>query len=163
MKSIRIAISIALLSGWAFSALAAQPGYLKLQTVGFQEKVTVDKDGTKHTDIVPADHVLPGTEVIWKINYEIIGNQPVTDAVITDPIPQHMQYVAGSAAGDRADITFSVDGGNTFATPDKLQVKNPDGSVRTALPKDYTTVRWVLKGTLSPGAKGTVTFHAILQ
>src|ERR1700722_2894941 len=100
MKSIRMAISIALLSGWALSALADQPGHIKLQTVGFQEKVTVDKDGTKHTDVVPVGRVLPGTEVIWNVNYEIIGNQPVTDAVITDPIPQHMDYVAGSAAGD---------------------------------------------------------------
>lgn len=163
MKSIRIAISIALLSGWALSALADQPGHIKLQTQGFQQKVTVAKDGTKHTDVVPADHVLPGTEVIWNVNYEIVGNQPVTDAVITDPVPQNMEYVAGSAAGEKAEITFSVDGGKTFNTPDQLQVKNPDGSLRTALPKDYTTVRWVLKGTLASGAKGTVTFHAILQ
>ena len=163
MKSIRIAISIALLSGWALSALADQPGQIKLQTQGFQEKVTVAKDGTKHTDIVPADHVLPGTEVIWNINYQIIGNQPVTDEVITDPVPQHMEYVAGSATGEKAEITFSVDGGQSFNTPDKLQVKNPDGSTRTALPKEYNVVRWVLKGTLQPGAKGTVTFHAILQ
>jgi len=163
MKSIRIAISIALLSGWALTALADQPGHIKLQTLGFQEKVTVAKDGTKHTDIVPADHVLPGTEVIWNINYEIIGNQPVTDAVITDPVPQNMEYVAGSAVGEKAEITYSVDGGKTFNTPDQLQVRNPDGSMRTALPKEYTTVRWVLKGTLPSGAKGTVTFHAILQ
>lgn len=163
MKSIRIAISIALLSGWALTALADQPGHIKLQTLGFQEKVTVAKDGTKHTDIVPADHVLPGTEVIWNINYEIIGNQPVTDAVITDPVPQNMEYVVGSAVGEKAEITYSVDGGKTFNTPDQLQVRNPDGSMRTALPKEYTTVRWVLKGTLPSGAKGTVTFHAILQ
>ena len=162
MKSIRIAISIALLSGWALSALADQPG-LKLQTQGFQEKVTVDKDGTKHTDIVPADHVLPGVEVIWNINYEVIGTQPISNAVIIDPVPKNMEYVAGSAAGDKAEITFSVDGGKTFAAPDQLQVKNPDGSTRTALPKDYTTVRWVLKGKLPVGTKGTVTFHAILQ
>jgi len=163
MKSIRIAIVIALLSGWALTALADQPGHIKLQTLGFQEKVTVAKDGTKHTDVVPADHVLPGTEVIWNVNYEIIGNQPVTDAVITDPVPQNMEYVAGSATGDKADILFSVDGGKTWGTPDKLQVKNADGSSRNALPKDYTAIRWILKGTLAVGTKGTVTFHAILQ
>ena len=163
MKSIRVFVSIALLSGWAATVLADQPGHIKLQTVGLQEKVTVAKDGTKHTDIVPADHVLPGTEVIWNVNYEIVGTTPVTNAVITDPIPQNMVYVAGSAAGDKSDITFSVDGGKTWATADKLQVKNPDGSLRVALPKDYTAIRWILQGTLAPGAKGTVTFHAVLQ
>ena len=163
MKSIRMSIVIALLSGWALATMADQPGHIKLQTLGFQEKVTTAKDGSKHTDIVPADHVLPGTEVIWNINYEIIGKDPVTDAVITDRVPANMVYVMGSASGDNAEITFSVDGGKTFAAPEKLQVKNADGTLRDALPKDYTTIRWVIKGTLKPGAKGTVTFHATLQ
>ena len=163
MKSIRI-ISIALLSGWALAALADQSGHINLQTQGFQEKVTVAKDGTKHTDVVPADHVLPGTEVFWNINYEIIGKDPVTNAVITNPISPDTVYVAGSATNDdKAAATFSVDGGKTFDTPDKLQVKNADGSMRAALPKDYNAIRWILKGTLKPGAKGTLTFHAILQ
>lgn len=163
MKSIRMFLIIALLSGWAHAVLADQPGHIKLQAVGLQEKVTVEKDGSKHTDIVPADHVLPGTEVIWNLNYEIIGNDPVTNAVIVDPIPAHMDYVMGSASGDKATVTFSVDGGKTFDAPEKLQVKNADGTLRDALPKDYTTVRWIINGTLAPGAKGTVTFHAILQ
>ncbi len=163
MKSIRIIVSIALLSGWAHIALADQPGHIQLQTEALQEKVTVEKDGSKHTDIVPAGRVLPGTEVIWNVNYEIIGKTPVTNAVITDPVPAHMTYVPGSASGDKADITFSADGGKTWDTADKLQVKNADGTLRVALPKDYTTIKWVLQGTLAPGAKGTVTFHAVLQ
>ena len=163
MKSIRIIVSIALLSGWAHIVLAAPPGHIKLQTEALQEKVTVEKDGSKHTDIVPAGRVLPGTEVIWDVNYEIIGNDPVTDAVITDPIPQNMVYVPGSASGDKADISFSVDGGKTWGAADTLQVKDANGTLRSALPKDYTTIRWILKGTLAPGAKGTVTFHAVLQ
>jgi uncharacterized repeat protein (TIGR01451 family) len=163
MKSIRMFLSIALLSGWALTVQAAPPGHIKLQTVGLQEKVTVAKDGSKHTDIVPADHVLPGTEVIWNINYEISGTEPVTNAVIVDPVPQNMAYVAGSASGDKADIMFSVDGGKTWDVPEKLQVKNPDGTLRVALPKDYTAIRWILTSKLAPGAKGTVTFHAVLQ
>ena len=163
MKSIRMSLTIALLSGWALTVLADQSGHIKLQTVGLQEKVTVAKDGSKHTDIVPADHVLPGVEVIWNVNYEIIGSDPVTDAVITDPVPANMTYVDGSASGANTEVTFSVDGGKTWGTPDKLQIKNADGTVRDALPKDYTNVRWVVKGTLKPGAKGTVTFHATLN
>src|ERR1700756_5468670 len=120
MKSIRIAISFALLSGWAVSALSAdQAGHVKLQAVGYYQKVTVAKDGTKHTETVPVDHVQPGTDVTWDINYEIIGNQPVTDAEITDKVPEHMDYVGGSATSEKADLSFSVDGGKTYNTPDK--------------------------------------------
>jgi uncharacterized repeat protein (TIGR01451 family) len=163
MKSIRVLVSIALLSGWASTVLADQQGHIKLQTVSFQEKVTVEKDGSKHTDMVPTGRVLPGTDVIWKVNYEIIGTDPVSNAVITDPVPQNMMYVADSAAGESADITFSVDGGKTWGKPETLQVKNADGTMRVASPKDYTDIRWILKGKLAPGAKGTVTFHATLQ
>ena len=164
MKSIRVLVSIALLSGWASIVLAAdQQGHIKLQTVSFQEKVTVASDGSKHTDIVPAGRVLPGTEVIWNVNYEIVGADSVSNAVITDPVPENMVYVAGSAAGDNADISFSVDGGKTWGKPETLQVKNADGTMRVAMPKDYTGIRWILKGKLAPGAKGTVTFHATLQ
>lgn len=163
MKSIRMSITLALLSGWALTVLADPPGHIKLQTVALQEKVTVEKDGSKHTDIVPAGRVLPGTEVIWDVNYEIIGKDPVTDAVITDAVPKNMVYVTGSASGDNTDITFSVDGGKTWDVPEKLQIKNADGTVRDALPKDYTAIRWIVKGTLQPGAKGTLVFHAVLQ
>jgi uncharacterized repeat protein (TIGR01451 family) len=164
MKSIRVLVSIALLSGWALNVFAAdEQGHIKLQTVSFQEKVTVDPDGTKHTDIVPAGRVMPGTEVIWNVNYEVVGTESVTDTVVVDPIPENMVYVAGTAAGDNADITFSVDHGKTWGKPEKLQVKNADGTLHGALPKDYTDIRWILKGKLAPGAKGTVTFHATLQ
>jgi len=163
MKSIRILSIIALLSGWAHAVLADAPGHIKLQTIGMQMKVTVGKDGKQQTHLVPADHVLPGTEVVWTINYEIVGNEPVTNAAITDPIPQNMVYVAGSAAGDNTDITFSVDGGKTWGKPETLQVKNADGTSRIALVKDYTTIQWVVRGKLAPGAKGTLTFDAVLQ
>jgi uncharacterized repeat protein (TIGR01451 family) len=163
MKSIRVLVSIALLSGWAHTVLADQQGHIKLQTVFEQVKVTTDKSGQQHSDIVPADKVVPGTEVVWYVNYQIIGNDPVTNAVIVDPVPQNMSYVAGSAAGDNADITFSVDGGQTWGKPETLQMKNADGTLRGATPKDYTAIRWILKGKLAPGAKGTVTFHAMLQ
>lgn len=175
MKSIRMFLSIALLSGWAHTVLAAPPGHasastatpnrIKFQAVGFYEKTTTDKSGVKHTTMVPVDHVLPGTDVRWDLNYEVIGNdpRPVTDTAITDPIPANMTYVAGSATGQGADITFSVDGGKTWGKPEQLQVKDADGTLRAATAKDYTDIRWFLKGPFAAGAKGTVSFHATLN
>lgn len=163
MKSLYAFILVGLLFIGAPVWAAPQQGHISLQTVGTQIKVTVGKDGKQERQLEPANHVLPGTEVIWTINYKIVGGQPVTNAEITDPIPAHMVYVADSASGADTDISFSVDGGKTWGKAGELQIKSADGTTTTALPKDYTNIRWIVRGRLAPGAKGSVSYHAILQ
>jgi hypothetical protein len=82
---------------------------------------------------------------------------------VTDPIPADVTYVAGSVQGANTVATFSVDGGKTWGTPAALTVKNADGSSRGAQPTDYTTIRWVIQGALTPGSKGSVSFHAVVK
>lgn len=163
MKSLYAFVLVGLLCIGAPTLAAAQQGHISLQTVGTQIKVIIGKDGKQERQLEPANHVLPGTEVIWTINYEIVGGQPVTNAEITDPIPAHMVYVADSASGANTDISFSVDGGRTWGKAGELQVKGANGTSVSALPKDYTNIRWIVKGRLTPGAKGSVSYHAILQ
>ncbi len=68
--------------------------------------------------------------------------------------------------GDGTDITYSVDGGKTFATPDKLTVaikdKSGKDSVRPAVAQDYTHIRWLLKQNVAPGQSGAVRFRAMI-
>lgn len=145
------------------AAYAAEPGSISLKSIAQQVKITTDDKGVQHTTLVPAGKVLPGTEVVYSFEYMNVGKKPTSDVVITDKVPEHMTYVPDSAEGKGMDITFSIDGGKTWGTPDQLTVRDADGTTHTALPKDYNAIRWVLKGSLAVGAKGSVSFHAVLQ
>lgn len=145
------------------TVFAAEPGSISLKSIAQQIKVTTDEKGVQHTTLVPAGKVLPGTEVVYTLEYVNVGKHPATNVVFTNPVPEHMVYVPDSAEGKGTDITFSIDGGKTWGTPDQLETRDADGTTHTALPKDYNAVRWALKGALPPGAKGSVSFHAVLQ
>lgn len=164
MKSIRIPLFLLAGALLALNVQAAPPGSIELQAVAQQQKITVARDGTKHTEMVPAARVVPGTELLYTVNYRNVGSKPAGDVVVNDPIPAHMTYVAGSATGDNTTITYSIDGGKTWAAAlEKLTVKNPDNTTRPATEKDCTNIRWVVNGMVAAGAKGSVSFRAVLQ
>jgi uncharacterized repeat protein (TIGR01451 family) len=165
MKSIRAPLFLlfGLLTALAVQAAPAN-GSIELQSIAQQQKVTVDKDGTKHIEMVPAARVVPGTEVLYTINYRNVGAKPADNVVVDDPVPAHMSYIADSAIGDNTTISYSVDGGKTWGSSlAQLSAKNADGSTRPATEKDCTNVRWVVNGKVAPGAKGSVSFRAVLQ
>jgi uncharacterized repeat protein (TIGR01451 family) len=164
MKMIRLPLFALSLLLFAVTAQAAAPGSIKLQTIAQQEKVTVGKDGVKHTEIVPAGRVLPGVEVIYTIKYTNVGKSPAEDVVVNDPVPEHMTYVDGSATGEGTAISYSVDGGKHWsAMIETLEINNGNGTTRSATARDVTDIRWVVKGKLAPNANGEVSFRAVLQ
>jgi uncharacterized repeat protein (TIGR01451 family) len=126
-----------------------------------QSKEVADPKGGAPT-LVPAASVSPGDVVEYVLTYRNEGDQPATDAHIDDPIPKGTVYLANSAAGEGAEITFSSDGGRTFAPAVKLtyEYRLPSGAVekRVATPAEYTHVRWTLK-QVAPGATGKVSFR----
>lgn len=111
---------------------------------------------------VATDAAKPGDVVEYALGYVNQGDSPAVDAVIEDPIPKGTTYLANTATGAGAEITFSSDGGETFAPPVKLtyEYRLPSGAVekRVATPAEYTHVRWILK-SVPPGATGTVAFR----
>jgi hypothetical protein len=54
-------------------------------------------------------------------------------------------------------------GGKTFDKPENLKVRTSDGKERVALAANYSHIRWVIQKPLPPGAKGDVSFRALLQ
>lgn len=160
-------ISLVLLGGtlaMAGTAHAQSRGSIQLTNAATQAKTVVGKDGVKKTVMVPVGRVTPGTEVTYTITYRNIGDKPVDDVVVNDPVPAHMHYVAGSAEGASTAISYSIDGGKTWADAlDKLKVADADGSTRAATAADCTNIRWVVNDQVKPGAKGDVSFRATLQ
>jgi uncharacterized repeat protein (TIGR01451 family) len=161
MKTL-ITISSALIMLSSF-AQAYAAGSIQLKTVAEVETTVTDERGKKETKRRPAAKVVPGTEVIYTITVKNSGDEAATNVVVTDPIPEHMIYIDGSASGDKSTITFSVDGGNNYASSEKLQVKNAAGLSQAAKATDYTHIRWVLNFTLKPNESAPVWFKARLN
>ncbi|HTG82047.1 MAG TPA: hypothetical protein VL949_08910 [Geobacteraceae bacterium] len=146
--------------------LAAVAKPLVSVSITAEKEVLVKKGDEKVKKRVPATKIIPGNVVFYTVNYINSGDEAATDAIIDDPIPQGTVYIPGSATGEHAEITFSIDGGKTFKKPTLLtyEVKNKDGSIekRTASPEEYTHVRWTIS-TIPAGAKGTVGFKVRIK
>ena len=112
---------------------------------------------------ITAERVIPGEEVIYTISAQNEGADPAENVVITDPIPEHMTYVAGSAAGMSTEVRFSIDDGESWDTADALRVIDAQGVARRASAEDYTHIQWTFTRSLEPGEDGTVHFRATLN
>jgi uncharacterized repeat protein (TIGR01451 family) len=162
MPSIRIVFAVIGIFLTTVAAARAQ-GEIKLTPAAYVEKEIIDKDGKKQIRKASVENVTPGTEVVFTTCYQNISNYTVQDTVITNPIPKEVIFQEGSARGDGADITYSIDGGKTYDMPVNLFVLDRSGRKFAARPQDYTHIRWTVSRSLPSGAKGEVSFRAILK
>jgi uncharacterized repeat protein (TIGR01451 family) len=143
-------------------ALAQQASPLRVTQVAETERTVTAADGSKQTTLVPAALVPPGGEVVYTVKFENVGKQAATDVVVTNPVPEHMRYVANSAGGPGTEIKYSVDGGKTFGAPGSLQVA-AEGGTRAATADDYTHLQFRLVNALPPGQVAYARFRAIVK
>lgn len=122
----------------------------------------VKENGKDVDKKVPAVKALPGTIIYYTTEFKNISPKSVDGINIINPIPKLTEYVNKSASGDNTDITFSIDGGKSWNTSDKLQVKGKDGKMKTAESSDYTHIRWKHKGPLASGKTGKAMFQVTL-
>jgi uncharacterized repeat protein (TIGR01451 family) len=164
-----ISVLTLFLTGFLFLAGAsqAQQGNAKLDLKTTAEKeVMAKEDGKVTTTRVPVDNAHPGDVVVYTISYSNTGKGPVLNATITDPLPSGVRYVADTAEGKDAEITFSVDNGQTWhAYPVMVTFKKPDGSMETkpAAADSYTHIKWTIKKPVAPGQSGQVRFKVTVK
>jgi uncharacterized repeat protein (TIGR01451 family) len=161
MKRAHIAVMIGL-ALLPLMAWGQQKGAIELTSIAEVEILQKNEKGKEELKRVEASkaNVAPGDTVIFSVRYVNNGDKPAADVVIKNPVPQHMAYVRKSAGGAGARIDFSIDGGKTYATADKLNVKGADGKERTALASEYTHIRWTMEKPVVNGGKGLVFFRA---
>jgi uncharacterized repeat protein (TIGR01451 family) len=147
------------------AAQAQQKGNIELKSVAEVDVTEANAQGQKVVKRVDAAaaKVVPGDVVIFTTTYKNISKEPADNIVITNPVPEHMDYVDKSAEGKGAKIDFSVDKGKSYEAADKLQIVDKAGKSRKALSKDITHIRWTLTKPLAPGGSGSVSFKAKLQ
>lgn len=131
-----------------------------------EKEVEVVEQGVTVKKLIQPQKMLPGDEVLYTLSYLNKTARPADNVVITNPVPMHTRYKGSSAAGEGADIVYSVDGGKSFAAPDRLTVTVKDKTgkeiVRPATAEDYTHIRWRLKQSVAPGKSGSVQFRAVI-
>ncbi len=141
---------------------AQQRGGVEIKSIAEVEAIRMDENGVRVVTRVDAakSNVQPGDTVIFTITYLNNGDEPVTDVVVKNPIPQHMLYLEKSAQGEGTHIDFSADNGKSYGPMDKIRFKSADGKERPARAADITFVRWTLEKPLKQGGTGKVFFQA---
>lgn len=156
-------ILLILLSAGMETVRAQEEGTVELKAVAEMELAVVNDDGQTEIQRVPAAKVVPGDVVIYTIHYTNKRSEPAENFVITNPVPQHMVYLESSAEGENTNITFSIDGGNTYDIPDNLTIASSDGNRVPAKPSDYTHIQWAFNDPVAPNQTGLVNFKARLK
>ena len=159
----KILTTIAIIAALAASTPAlSQQGKIELKSVVEKEVRVVNDAGEEVVQLVTADKVVPGDVVIYTVTYTNVADEAVENVVITNPINTALSYVPDSAFAPGADVSFSADGGKSFAALTDLTVER-DGAPVAAGVDDLTHIRWILREPLDPGAQGFARFRARLN
>lgn len=126
-----------------------------------EKEVTVKEGDKQVVKRVPATTSAPGDVLIYTLRYKNVGDEKATAVKVDNPLPDGARYVADSASGAGAEISFSVDGGKTFAKPAGLMVVKGGTKVKAEV-ADYTTIRWVIS-EVGPGKSGELGFRVQVQ
>jgi uncharacterized repeat protein (TIGR01451 family) len=156
----RVAVIALLLAAAAQSQTASGP--LEIRAVAEVESKAMER-GREIVKLIPADRVVPGDRVLYTLEVRNIGAAALDAPMVVHPVPEHMRYVAGTAVGPGAEVTYSVDGGHTFDRAENLKVPGPDGNPRPATAADYTHIRWQLKNSLKVNSMAFVRFRALVK
>ena len=119
--------------------------------------------GREIVKLIPADRVVPGDRVIYTLEVRNTGATALDAPIVTHPVPEHMRYVANSAVGPGAEVSYSVDGGHSFERAENLKLLEADGRLRRAVAADYTDIRWQLKNSLKPNSVAFLRFRALVK
>jgi uncharacterized repeat protein (TIGR01451 family) len=126
-------------------------------------RVTAIAESDSGGGLEPAERVASGDELIYTLEVRNIGATTIVAPVVVNPVPAHLVYVADSAVGPGAEISFSVDGGRTFDKAENLRVPGANGAMRAAVAADYTHIRWQLSGNLKANSIAFVRFRATVK
>jgi uncharacterized repeat protein (TIGR01451 family) len=143
------------------SGQATSPA-LEIRTLAEVATKAVD-DGIELVHLSPAERVAPGDLVFYTVEIRNLGGSDAVAPTVTQPVPEHMAYIADSATGPGAEITYSIDGGSSFDRPERLKAQGPDGKEYLAKASNYTHIRWKFKNILKSKSVAYARFRAVVK
>jgi uncharacterized repeat protein (TIGR01451 family) len=146
----------------SFAAAEDAPDPLDIKAIAEVESRSIEA-GHPVVKLIPADRVVPGDRVIYTLEARNTGASALESPIIIHAVPDHMRYIANTAVGPGAEVSYSVDGGRNFAPAEDLKVLGADGRPRPAVAADYTHIRWQLKNSLNSNSVAFVRFRALVK
>ena len=137
---------------------AAQESPLALEGDVMLVRVSLDAQGQQQSELVEPDVIVPGDRLLFTTDYSNNGSAPVTDFVLTNPVPAAVRLAPDA---DPA-LEVSVDGGRTWGLLPTLSVILADDTSRAAEHADVTHIRWTL-ASVEPGQSGRIEYPAIIR
>jgi len=168
MKRNRFLLGLVVLAFTASAALAqiGEKPELVLTLSVQKEVIVMDEEGKPKTDWQEVKSTGPGDVLKYTIRYENKGKVEARAAKVVDPIPANTSYISGSAKGEGAAISFSLDG-KTFRPPPMLtyRVRQADGTEveYVANPEMYSHIQWQLTKPVPPEGSGSVSFQVMVR
>lgn len=141
----------------------APRGSIEFKNVAEVEREVTGADGKVEKKREPVSKAVPGTVVIYTSTFKNVSTKGVGNININNPIPANTTLVPASAYGEGMDLSYSADGGKTWATADKVKVKDADGKERPAGISEFTHIKWSLRGELAPGKQGEAGFRVVVN
>lgn len=138
-------------------------GNIEFKNIAEVEIEVKAADGKTEKKRTPVQKAVPGTQVFYTSTFKNISARPAGNIVINNPIPANTMLVAASPYGEGMEISYSADGGKSWAAADKVKVKGADGKERPAALSELTHVRWTQRGELAPGKQGEAGFSVTVN
>ncbi len=148
---------------------AIQGPQVRLNLTVDKQTVEVSAEGQEQivwVDLGTEATVLPGDTLRYTVASENLGDKSAKDLAVTQPISPEMIYVLGSATtSNEAEITYSIDGGETFVMNPMVEVTLEDGTVEEvpAPAEAYTNVRWQFGEELNPETNTAVAYEVTVR
>lgn len=160
-------------TGWGAAVFGAGPAGpqaavsgtlpIEVSTTAAIMETLPQAEGGETRRFVPATDIVEGQVVYYTLAVRNPGSQPAHDVVVTKPVPANTRYIPGSAVAPNATVTFSIDGGVTFAPARNLVAPDEPGSAGPVPPERYTHIRWRMRYPLAPGAVAYARFRAVFR
>jgi uncharacterized repeat protein (TIGR01451 family) len=111
----------------------------------------------------PATVLSQGETVYYTLRIHNPTGSYLRNVAVTQRIPANTAYIEHSASAPGAEVTFSVDGGQTFAPREQLRFVDGNGKTQLVSAQDYTHIKFRLRHALAPGAVALARFRARFQ
>ena len=164
MKFLQIALPVALGLALAGGSVAAQQERTPEALVISATILHWDQARPQTIDAPDRDpnRVTRGDVVEYRLVFTNITGRPVDNIQFTDPLPEGMHYLQGTAGADRedVDVEFSLDGGTSYSEQPMVEVVVEGRTeLRPASPEVCTNIRWTVHGEVQPDASVTAAFR----